>query len=253
MIKLFKRIEYRRNRVYRVISHFTNGSFMVGSGFFIRGNQFLTCFHVVFGSEFGPIRQNQLFAQTQGSDDHEKLENYYKSLGTRIEIELHDGLRIIATIKMFDHKYDAVVLEINAPDVNKIIVSKLDYSANFRYGDSLSSCGFPYAVGYSVDHYPFAVHSGEVSGFMDVTVGGEKYEHTQIDSISLGGISGSPVFRNYGREVVGIINGNMIWGRNDLILQTPNGQQTGALNVPLGISYMTPMRLLKEKTQLFSI
>lgn len=254
--KSFSDIEYKKARTYRIIITFQNGA-SCGSGFFFKKDKFLTCFHVVFGTELRNIRLDQSYVDSPGNDEHEKLQNYILNKVQRIEVEI-DGVRHIATLVNFSEGYDTALLHVDTQD-RKVAVSKLDFGSNLKHGRQLFFAGFPTHHDYSFDQSPIAVHQGILSAFVNTQVAGDKYDHLQINSINLGGNSGAPLFRKKGRKVVGIINGNMNWGRDDLAGILPNisgviGQLNVSpvtLRVPLSIAYATTLRTLRDETDLF--
>jgi len=130
-------------------------------------------------------------------------------------------------LEKFDEKYDIVLLKLNSQkSPKKIKYCKLDFKTTLKQGDSMFFGGFPTCFCYGVTETPFAINTGMISSFPETIVGGERYEHIQINSINLGGNSGAPLFRKNRSSVVGIINGNMNWGRDDLVSQDNSGRQS---------------------------
>lgn len=186
------------------------------------------------------------FQRIGENDEHGKLKNFYRTTIDKHEIELLDGSRYRAELKNFDEKHDIAFFNVSIKS-SKIKACKIDWNSSIDYGDRVFFGGFPAHHDYQPNKSPFAVHEGIVSSFVETVVGGDRYEHLQIDSINLGGNSGAPLFRGRSDTVVGVINGNMNWGRDDLTIWEPAGHyKQGELRVPLSIAYATPMKLLKD-------
>ncbi len=248
MFNIFsKNINRKRKLVHRFITYSPNENYGTGSGFFISNNgNFLTCFHVAFRKELRQIRQTSAFQKINGNNEHSKLENYYNTIITKAEVEFTDGSRSKAELKNFDEKHDVALFKVSA-ESSKIKVCKINWCFSLNYGDRVFFGGFPTHPDYQLDKAPLAVHEGVVSSFVETTVGGDKYQHIQINSINLGGNSGAPLFRGRSATVVGIINGNMNWGRDDIVVQNQAGTYVKeSLRTPLSIAYATSMKLLKE-------
>ena len=239
-------INKKRHLVYRFVTyHSTGGTYTTGSGFFINAKHFLTCFHVAFGAELRKIRNLPEFQRITGNNEHSKLENFYQTRISKAEVELPDNSRHKVELQSFDEEHDIALFKL--PAKLKIKISKIDWRTSVNYGDRVFFGGFPTHHDYQPDKAPFAVHEGIVSAFVDTTIGGGKYQHIQINSINLGGNSGAPLFRNRGTTVIGIINGNMNWGRDDIIVQDLNSRYIkDSLRTPLSIAYATPLKLLKD-------
>jgi len=244
-------ISYKRQRIVRVICKYKVGD-SFGTGFFIEENgKLLTCFHVVFGKQLRQIREDSDLSNISGTHEHDKLREFYNNKISTLRVELLDGQKVDAKLLDFDEKFDIALLKINK-DKN-ISFFKLDTNDDLDYDDNVFFCGYQYAAGYESKNFPFTVNNGVVSTFPETIVGGEKYQHIQLNSINLGGNSGAPVFRQGSNEVIAIINGNMIWGRDDILYKDKTGQNmVGSLRTPLGIAYATPLKILKSQTSILS-
>lgn len=246
-------IKYRKERVYRVKAKITGGtSYSSGSGFFISPTRFLTCFHVIFSGELRNFRTDNVFLALTGTTEHEKLQTYFTNRITAIEVGMEDGTWIPASLTGFNEKYDVAVLEV-PQNGKKINVCEVDWDATIGYGNYIFFGGFPSRHEYDPDKAPFAAHEGMVSSFPMTMIGGEKYEHIQLDSINLGGNSGAPLFKKGRKKVIGIINGNMNMGNDNLLFHDPATNQVirNSFRIPLSVAYATPLKLLKENTPLF--
>lgn len=249
MFQLTRRgITQKRERVCRFITYWKTGEYTVGSGFFVdKTKGFLSCFHVAFGQELRVIRTLSILQSINGTDEHSRLVEFYKQRMERAEVEFSDGVRFQAKMIDFDEKYDIALFSI-AVDPLRIKTCCIDWKSSVEHGDRVFFGGFPIHHDYRPDKTPYAAHEGIISSFIETTVGGERYEHMQINSINLGGNSGAPLFRGDGTTVIGIINGNMLWGRNDLIVGDPatNKFRQTEFRTPLSIAYATPMRLVRD-------
>lgn len=254
MTKTLPHGEYVKERVYRVIIRYGNGNESSGSGFFVNRERFITCFHVLFGGELRNIRSRPDFNVIQQESEHERLKNYLTSQAPSVFIELDDGSRVTAEVEDFNEFYDFAVLKA-ATGNKEVNVCKINTKSSITYGDLVSFGGFPNQYGYTHDTTPFAYTEGLVSSFPTTVVAGENYEHIKINAINLSGNSGAPLFIKDKKAVIGFINGNMNWGRDDLLTAQllPNGQtnlQPVSHRVPLSIAYATSLKLIKDKTGL---
>ncbi len=263
-------ITYKRERLVRVLVQHRNGSTSVGTGFFVDAKGgLLTCFHVISGTELCNLRNINANITGTADEEHIQLQNYLNQSVLNIQIELMDGTRKIVNIVKFNHVYDVCMLKITeanssvgeSGEKNPFFEIDTDYMP--EYDESSFFCGFQLTGGYSdATQYPFSINRAVVSAFPEVVVGGDKYQHIQLNSINLGGNSGAPLFVEGGNKVIGIINGNMNWGKDNftvmdksLMNKNPDGTESGALRfaqeairVPLCIAYATPISLLKTKT-----
>ena len=246
--------EYVKERVYRVVIRYGNGIESSGSGFFISKKKFITCFHVVFGTELRNIKNLPEYNSIKQANEHEKLKIYYIGTVPSLFVELDDGSRVTAELDNFSEVYDLATLRVSVGD-KKVNICKSNVSLTPSYGDTVSFGGFPNQFGYAHDNAPFAYTEGVVSSFPTTIIGGENYEHIKVNAINLSGNSGAPLFLKDENIVIGIINGNMNWGRDDLLVAqlTADGQtnlQPVSFRVPLSIAYATSLKIIKENTSL---
>lgn len=246
--------EFVKHRVYRVIIRYGNGTESSGSGFFVSKKKFVTCFHVVCGGELRNIRGLPEFSAIQHTSEHERLNIFYSNKTPSVFIELEDGSRVTAELEDFSEFYDFAILKVSIEN-KSVNVCKLNMKSIPTYGDLVSFGGYPSQFGYNHDTAPFAYTEGIVSSFPTTTIGGENYEHIKINAINLSGNSGAPLFLNDNKSVIGFINGNMNWGRDDLLVSQVNssGQTnllTVSMRVPLSIAYATSLKLIRDKTNL---
>jgi len=251
LIKISDDIEYKRKCILRIIVEYTNGNIGTGSGFFInnKGN-LITCFHVAFGGELRKIRQDQDFISYTDSDEHSKLKTWFNSKIKKISAELNNGSKEELELDNFDEQHDIVLLKLtNKKLFNNIEYCEIDFKTQLNQGDSILFGGFPMCYSYTNLNTPFAINTGIVSSFPEIEIGGGKYKHVQINSINLGGNSGAPLFLKNTNKVVGIINGNMSQGAdNVLFLNKQNNQATaGNIQIPLTIAYATEFMFLKSE------
>lgn len=267
-------IPYKKERLARILVQHRNGSTSVGTGFFIDGQGgLLTCFHVISGTELCNLRianPNIAGAIAVGPEqEHIQLENYLNQSIINIQVEFMDGRRKIADIVSFNHIYDVAMLKITSAEmatgfVGEIPFFEIDADYMPEYDESTFFCGFQLTGGYSnPTEYPFSINRAVVSAFPEVLVAGDRYEHIQLNSINLGGNSGAPLFVEGSNKVIGIINGNMNWGGNNLVVvndaRLPGAQgapgnpptlSQGSLQVPLCIAYATSLKSIKDKTNI---
>ena len=159
---------------------------------------------------------------------------------------------LAAVLKDFDEKYDIALFEVELAS-KKVKTCKLEWKPKLSHGDYVFFGGFPIHHDYVLGQAPLAVQEGMISSFVETIIGGEKYEHLQINSINLGGNSGAPLFKKWGRKVVGIVNGNMNFGNDSVMIQNPGNNQATpqSFRIPLSIAYGTPINILKENTKIF--
>ena len=252
MLELFeKTVAFRRKRVVRIIVTYRPEGDSVGTGFFIDAEgDLLTCFHVVFGKELRNMRNDSVFQAITGQDEHTRLEQYIQQRISKIEIEPFNGLREEVEIKKFDERYDVVLLTTKVKNNHSWF--RLNLETRTDYGDEVEFGGFPMAVGYRGDQVPFAVTKGIISTFLNTQVGGENYEHIQINGVNLEGNSGAPLFLKDSKKVLGIINGNMIRGFQGRFMGV-NGQPFDlSFAIPLGITYATSLNTIMQNTEILN-
>lgn len=241
--------DFVKSRVYRVLINTKGGTNPPGSGsgFFIDSKRFITCFHVIFGKELIHFKNDEVFKSLAGDHLHRRLKQFFDDQKFELEIELHDRSRISARLVNFNEVYDVAILEI-VDTHREINMCKLNFKQDFFYGQKIAFGGFPNQFSYTHDKTPFAYNDGIISAFPETIIGGDKYQHFQINSINLSGNSGAPLFLEGSKRVVGIVNGNMDWGRDDLMaFDSEDGKPVRVSNrVPLSIAYATPLKLLRE-------
>lgn len=219
-----------------------------GSGFFIsEDGKILTCFHAL-GGELKHIRKDDTFiAITEGVNEHDNLQTYLSNKISEIKAQLPNGDIVELDLVNFDERYDVALLQ---PREHGTPVAHFDIDINdtLDYDDSIFFCGYQLATGYSLGDYPFTVNSGQVSSFVDIEVGGGRYQHLQINSINLGGNSGAPLFRQGSDRPIGVINGNMNWGSDNAAIFIPNTNppqiSKASLRTPLSIAFATPLQTI---------
>lgn len=250
------KIPHKKERILRILTHFVNSNIGSGSGFFINGNgRLLTCSHVAFGIELKNFRLHKDYASIIGGDDHSKLESWFTKEIRKIEVELSDGSKEELELEGFDEKFDVALLKLKSNGAaKKVKYCNLDFNTILKQGDLVTFGGFPICFPYKNTETPFAINTGMVSSFPETIVGGERYEHAQLNAVNLGGNSGAPLFRKNHNKVVGIINGNMNFGNDNVLFQNPKNNQSfkGSFRVPLSIAYATSLKLLKRKSTIFT-
>lgn len=247
-------VSYKKERICRIKIDYRNGTFSTGTGFFIsRSGELLTCAHVILGKALTELRQDTTFIATQGLDEEEKITNFQRNETSSIQVTLPNGTVRNANLKKIDADYDIALLQLSGSNI-RIKYFDYDFSdpSKLDYDDNIFFCGYQYAVDYQPTNFPFTVNSGIISTFTVTIVAGAQHEHLQINSINLGGNSGAPLFRKSSNIAIGIINGNMNWG-SDNVLQSNNGiVSPSVFRIPLSIAYATSLNLINAKTDIFS-
>jgi S1-C subfamily serine protease len=238
----------RKQKLARVIVRYAApNAFGCGSGFFIDSKgSLLTCFHVAFAASADTIKSNEPYKSAAGTEQ-DKFKAYFSAAISNIEAHHEDGTSTPLDLVDFNADFDLAVLRARTP-VDNSKVFETDFDFKFNYGDKVEFIGYPTAAGYPPDKSPFAFNSGVVSSFPETKVAGGIYEHVQINAVNLGGNSGGPLFIEGSEKVVGIVNGNMNWGSDNVAFVDPSNQiRKGTFRAPLGIAYATPLQLLKSK------
>lgn len=252
-----RNIDYKRSRIVRVIITFNNGNISYGTGFFINEHGLLlTCAHVVLGKDFSFVQQDTEFISSTGSNTIEKTESYQRIITNKIQIQLEDGSLKEVVLKKIDPNYDIASLQVNETDFNCLYLTTNKTNEPY-YGQEISFYGFPTVLGHTYLNSPFVVNSSIVSTFPETIVAGGKYRHIQFNAITIGGISGAPIFKGNNNIVVGIINGNFHWAFNNIVSRNQNesGENNDSVwstRVPLGIGYATSIKMISENTDIFS-
>jgi S1-C subfamily serine protease len=245
-------VDYKKARIVRVICKYKIGD-SFGTGFFVnQSGKLITCFHVVFGMELRQIRNIPEFQSIIEVTEHAKLKKYYDSKISSIFLEFPNGELVEAELNDFNEKYDVAILKLKQE--RKVEYFETDTTDTLTYDDAVFFCGYQLASGYTPDKYPFAINTGVVSSFPEVIVAGEKYGHLQINSINLGGNSGAPLFKRSNNKVIGIINGNMNWGSDNIAYVE---EVSGSINLikaplrtPLSIAFATSLKTIKSESGL---
>lgn len=247
-----RNINFKRNRIVRVIVTFNNTDIRYGTGFFVLSNGLiLTCGHVVLGKDFKEVQQDQEFINAQGINNVEKAMNYHTALTNNIKIELENGTLIEAALLKINPDYDAALLRVGGESFVHPYF-RIETIAEPYLGEEISFYGFPAVLGHTYQNSPFVVNTSIISTFPTTTIGGGNYKHMQINATTIGGISGAPIFKGNNNTVVGIINGNFHWAFNNIISRNQNGDSVWSTKVPLGIGYATSMKVINENTNIFS-
>lgn len=245
MFEFLNRRSDRRKYINRVVVVFLDYC-SAGSGFFVnKEGKLITCFHVAFGKDMNQLRKDEEFLKIKG-DEPARLREYYDRRLIRAEVEFADGSKAPAELKDFDPSHDIAAFEIEGKRED-IRPCKIDWNHRLDYGEKVSFGGFPEHWDYKREQAPFAVQEGMVSAFVETTIGGDRYEHIQINSLTLQGNSGAPLFRGRSNKVVGVINGTMEWNIDNTSLKDAGGRPLRAtLKTPLPVAYATPIRFLKK-------
>lgn len=245
-------ILYKHERTVRIISIFKNGGSTVGTGFVVsKTGYILTCWHVICGIDLKDLRNSQEFVASTMPAESDKVDDYFKKVILKIEVELPDGSKVDSQLDSYDYCHDLAVIKIKS-DNNKLSYFELDFEG-FDYFDSVNFTGYPMCLGYNALNSPFAINSGSVSAFPDAEIAGAKYPMIQLTSICIGGNSGAPLFKNGKKKASGLVNGYEFRYRNDLAV-FKNGVYANTTNfsVPINISYATGFDFLIQKSEVFN-
>lgn len=245
-------ISHKHDRIVRIISHFKNGEFSVGTGFLINDNRnVLTCWHVICGVDLKILQQTPEFQQSPKATEEEKVDEYFRNKTSSIEVELPSGKKISAILKSYDFYYDLAIIRIPKA-IERLPFFKLELNQSLDYSDEIIFCGYPESLGYSLLDSPFVVNTGTVSSFPEVEIAGGKYENVQLTSICIGGNSGAPLFKKGSNKVYGIVNGFQWRGFDNVaIFENEVYSHVVSHKVPLNISFATGFSLLKDKSTVF--
>ncbi len=244
-----KEVIFKKERIVRVLNINKHNNISYGTGFFITENDVITCSHVVLTKGLRFLEEDNEFKRT--NFEEELVKKYHKSFTKKIEVELFDKSRKEVFIKHIDPKNDFVILRLSSGVVYDKFF-EIDIIRDFYYNDYLSFCGFQDTPYVNPLESPFTYNDGNISSFPDLVVGGEKYQHLQINSINLGGNSGAPLFMDHDKDPVGIINGNQNWGNDNMAIFDEKGKIIkNVFRVPLSIAYATSFKLLKERSTIF--
>lgn len=244
-------IDLLASKIVRVFSYLDNGAISSGTGFYVSENGLIiTCCHALFDLS---LRDSGRFVDIKGLDVKQKIEKVSKFVVTKIkkiEIESVDGKREKVILKEFDYFYDFALLK-SMKSSGKKQYLELELGKDLNYLDDIIFCGFPETPYYTLENTPFTVNSARVSSFPKLVVGGEKYEHIQLNGVNLGGNSGTAIIGVRDGKVYGIVNGNFIKSKDDLaVFQDVNNPNLGIkpdkFVVPLGITYATSLTILKK-------
>jgi S1-C subfamily serine protease len=247
-----RNIDFKRNRIVRVVVTFNNTNISYGTGFFVLSNGLLlTCGHVVLGKDFRYVQQDQEFINARGVDNIEKAMNYHTTLTNNVKIELENGTLMDAILYKINPDYDVALLRVNGSSFSHPYF-RIERTMEPYLGEEISFYGFPDVLGHTYQNSPFVVNTSIISTFPTTTIGGGNYKHMQINATAIGGISGAPLFKGDNNTVVGIINGNYHWAFNNIVSRVQNNDTIWSTKVPLGIGYATSIKVINENTDIFS-
>lgn len=247
-----RNIDFKRNRIVRVVVTFNNANISYGTGFFVLPNGLLlTCGHVVLGKDFKDVQQDQEFINAQGTNNVEKAMNYHTALTNNVKIELENNTLMDAILDKINPDYDVALLRVSEDGFSHPYF-RIERTMEPYLGEEISFYGFPTVLGHTYQNSPFVVNTSIISTFPTTIVGGGNYKHMQINATTIGGISGAPLFKGDNNTVVGIINGSYHWALNNIVSRDQNGESVFSTKVPLGIGYATSMKVINENTDIFS-
>lgn len=242
-------IDYKKERVIRIIVT-QNGSMVSwGTGFFIGKNGLIaTCGHVVTGLDFKKLQEDGRYIATSGSNESEKILNYIKPFN--IQAQLTNGSLVNLDIKRVDANYDIALLNIHSVRREyPFFVTELTDEPYL--GEDISFYGYPLAVDHTYINSPFSVNKSLVCRYLNTQVGGGFYRHMQINVTTIGGVSGAPIFKDDQNTVVGIINGNYNHYLNNIVHRNAGVDSVSSHKISLGIGYATSLKTINDNTSIF--
>jgi len=235
-----------QDKIVRIIVDQGNNQSSSGTGFLIGPNSVLTCSHVAFGckdrkSEEEIVKLNNNLEKTRALFN-ERVEGValFKENGDKIGV---------AILSKFDIGSDSVIFSF---DGNPQEAVDYDVSYQLEPGEKVAFCGFPKLTNSTNPlSYSFMLNEGIISGFPKNAVGGfPEYEHIQINAVSVGGFSGSPIFLEEGGTVIGFINGSSNRSfKTTLIQNSVKGRPTLTekhVSIPIGVTYGTKLSQVSE-------
>jgi hypothetical protein len=227
-----------KDATVRVIVTLVNGQHPSGTGFFLSDMTLLTCAHVAFGSDGHHLEE----ALAKLKDKPKEVRAFFESRVKKVEIFTNNGTPVgSAQLDTFDLKHDATVLKLRSGKSHAAV--EYDHTVNIALGEHVAFCGYP-KLSNSTDplSYSFMLNEGIVSGFPENAVGGfVAYKHLQVNAISVGGFSGSPLFLEDSGIVVGFINGNSNCGFETDVYDQNGNVTKQSVQIPLPIAYATPL------------
>ncbi|MEM1142052.1 MAG: serine protease [Pseudomonadota bacterium] len=149
----------------------------------------------------------------------------------------------VATVAARDPDHDLALLKIEGYPLPTLALGETD---QVREGDLVAFTGFP--IGAVLGLYP-VTHSGIVSSITPMVRAADSvknltatqlqrmrdpYEVFQLDAVAYPGNSGSPVYRAFTGELIGVINSVFVKESREALLERPSG-----------ISYAVPVRHLR--------
>lgn len=160
---------------------------IIGTGFFVtKDGYFLTCNHILSDRDKNDLSV-LLFETT-----NQKWAAYF------LEVVDKDSEHDIALLRLKICK---------TSDEAVGYIKKIGNSNKIKPGNAISFCGFP--AGETLSALP-TIHAGIISSIKSSKggKGDENFDRLfQLDASSTGGFSGSPLFLNETKEVIGIVKG----------------------------------------------
>lgn len=232
-----------RPSVVRVVVESEGNKISLGTGFYIDDKTVLTCAHVLMGPDDSRQIVQTLMQSNPGKDINSVAKKWLEDRKTQVSLELADGRKVGADIDLVSYEYDFGKLTSHEAGLP---IPKQEEGVIL--GEDVCFWGFPVVAHIENAKTPFTVNAGFVSTIAETIVAShQKRNFIQVNAINLEGNSGGPLVHLETGKLVGMINGNMNRGRDDLaaIAVDPNGQPalgSISLRIPLGIAYATPIK-----------
>lgn len=211
---------------------------MVGTGICIGPGKILTCAHVVLGrARLGDVPAWEL------SDWRA-----FRASRVRSTVLIdQQGAELACEVTMCDPALDIAVLStsLTAPALPPAERGELSPGTDILY------YGYPYTIQNAERDWPFSVFRGTVSARAEVTIGGtERRAFAVVQGLVLGGVSGGPVFDAGSGALLGMINGQMNWGRDDVLINERDeagNQKVADTDTPLPVGFATSFTFLRGR------
>lgn len=239
-----------RPSVVRVLIEHSGNVVSVGTGFFLKKDLVVTCAHVLLG--VGPLKQfgENLQRLNPTKSIPQLFKEHFQNQAPVVKIELFDGTIIQGTNANFDYLSDVAWVSVPPSDDYELL--EVGNSTELVLGKYVAFCGFPDTPYIETVKWPFSVNAGFVSTVANTYVTAyEKMDYIQINAVNLNGNSGGPLLSQDTGMLIGLINGNMNHGSDNVAFLIPQGGvhqlQAASFRIPLPVAYATPIDLVISK------
>lgn len=241
-----------RSKTVRIIVKDRSGVVTVGSGFFISPKKILTCAHVLLNASELNILGATLLHDSPNTPIEVLFDNHFQKEIIDITVEKPDGTIIKPAKIYFDALYDIGLLECTTNETD-LFFNFLNIDEVAEIGTSTFLSGFASSVIKNCVHWPFVINSGYIQGKVTAEITGyQEREYLQISGYNLPGNSGGPLISTETGNVIGMMNGYMYWGEENMNKTLSSGDGFHKIEItnvfiPLGIGYATSSEMLKMR------